>query len=353
MTTFAVLGTGPSMSQELADLVRHQCRVIAVSNAYKLAPWADALVSNDRAWWQQHPDAYQFVGRKFAGCKLSGTEYLMSEGIYRAGSNSGLQGLRVAAMLGATRILLLGFDMRGTHYFGEHKPPLRNTTAKRFAAHIAQFKGWHGPKVINCTPGSALTAFPFMDIRQALGETVTEETMPVPDAVARISPAHRLRYQQYYAARSVVQRPSAWLPRIEEIASQIGARTIIDYGCGAARGISGFCSLPVTDYDPGVPACAAPPDGADLVVSIHALEHVEAQYVDAVIDHMHTLARKGVLIVVSCEPSTKVLPDGSAWHCFVQSADWWRNRLPSFQPLPTVMDRPGAEFAALHRCEAE
>jgi hypothetical protein len=343
MTTFAVLGTGPSMSQELANLVRDKCRVVAVSDAYKLAPWAEALVSNDRSWWRQHPEAMKFAGRKFAGAKLSGTEYLMATGIYRAGSNSGLQGLRVAEMLGATRILLLGFDMSGTHFFGEHPAPLRNTTAKRFKAHIAQFKGWYGPKVINCTPGSALTAFPIMDIREALnlkqdsaGGKGASETTVAPEPVCRpslpnvevpalraglISQRHARLYQDYYAQRRIEPRRSGWVDRVEALAKQLRASSIIDYGCGAARGISHFCSLPVADYDPGVPGCTDIPAPADLVVSMHALEHVEPQYVDAVIDHMLALARTAVFIVVSCEPSTKKLPDGSPWHCFVRSAD--------------------------------
>jgi hypothetical protein len=364
MSTFAVLGTGPSMSQGLADLVRDKCRVVAVSDSYKLAPWADALVSNDRAWWKQHPEAMKFAGRKFAGAKLSGTEYLMATGIYRAGSNSGLQGLRVAEMLGATRILLLGFDMRGSHFFGEHPSPLRNTTAKRFAAHIAQFKGWYGTKVINCTPGSALTAFPMMDIREALslksdsagGKRAAETkaaTAPVcrPSSTdsALVSERHARLYRDYYAQRHIEPRPSGWLDRVEQLASSLEAASIIDYGCGAARGISRFSRFTVVDYDPGLPQCAAIPQPADLVVSIHALEHVEPNCVDTVIDHMLALARKAVLITVSCEPSTKKLPDGSPWHCFVQSADWWRRRLSSFEPQPVLKDRIGAEYAAIYR----
>jgi hypothetical protein len=171
MTTFAVLATGPSMSQALADYVRDKCRVIAVSDAYKLAPWADALVSNDSAWWREHKDAMQFAGRRFCGTAYQQLERIKPDGNYPSGCNSGLQGMRAAGLLGATRILLLGFDMHGTHFFGLHPAPLRNTTANRFMVHIAQFRKWKGCPVINCTPASALKQFPFMDIRQALDDT--------------------------------------------------------------------------------------------------------------------------------------------------------------------------------------
>jgi hypothetical protein len=165
MTTFVVLGSGPSMSQELADYVRGKCHAVAVSDCYRLAPWADALVSNDRVWWATHPQALDFAGRKFCGGVFKGTAKLPAEIGFPSDCNSGLQGMRVAAMLGATRILLLGFDMKGSHYFGAHPAPLKNTTRARFKVHLRQFRRWRGSQaVINCTPGSALTQFPFSTV---------------------------------------------------------------------------------------------------------------------------------------------------------------------------------------------
>ena len=67
MTRWAILGTGPSMSQAVADEARSTVlHVAAVSNAYLLAPWADVLVSSDKQWWLAHPAAYEFAGRKFS-----------------------------------------------------------------------------------------------------------------------------------------------------------------------------------------------------------------------------------------------------------------------------------------------
>jgi hypothetical protein len=349
MSTFAVLATGPSMSQEVADYVRGKCKVVAVSDAYKLAPWADALVSNDRNWWDNNKAAQKFAGRKFASVALpGGVEALPRVGVFGGGINSGLQAMRAAKILGATKILLLGFDMQGTHYFGPHKHPLRNTTAKRFVKHIEQFNKWSGCQVINCTPRSALKRFPMSTIEQQLPmQPKIERDEPEHFTPGLISQRHRQLYRDYYAARSIARQPSRWLPRVEAMAKQVGAHTILDYGCGAGRGISTFSKYSVADYDPGVPGCTAEPSPADLVVSIHALEHVEPEYVDAVIEHMAALARKALFIVVSCEPSTKLLPNGSAWHSFVRSAGWWREKLSAFDPQPVIMDRAGAEYAAL------
>jgi hypothetical protein len=168
VSTFAVLATGPSMSQETADYVRGRCNVVAVCNAYTLAPWADALVCNDAIWWKVHPDALEFAGRKFCGQAWPGTEFLRNERNFPAGSNSGYQGLRVAGILGASRILLCGFDMRGSHFFGAHPTPLRNSTPSKFKSMASQFRLWRGAPVLNCTPGSALTCFPMADLREVL-----------------------------------------------------------------------------------------------------------------------------------------------------------------------------------------
>lgn len=60
---FAVLASGESMNQALADSVRGKCKVIAVSDTWRLAPWADALVSSDAGWWRHKTP--KFDGPKY------------------------------------------------------------------------------------------------------------------------------------------------------------------------------------------------------------------------------------------------------------------------------------------------
>lgn len=165
MTACVVLATGETLSPEQVAHVRaaheaRRCKAVAVSNAYQIAPWADALVSNDMKWWKQHPEALQFAGRRFCGSDFKGTLRLSPVPMFPTGSNSGLQGMRVALTLGATRIILLGLDMKGTHYFGKHPPALKNSTPGDFQRMLRQFQRWKSDaEVINCSPGSALTCF--------------------------------------------------------------------------------------------------------------------------------------------------------------------------------------------------
>lgn len=172
--TWVVLATGPSLSQALADSVRGRGLVVAVSDACRLAPWADAVVSTDAAWWAQHPGAKELAGRKFTAAP----EHQKMEGVERlavaSSTNSGLLGIMTAVHMGAKRVLLCGFDMHapGQHFFGLHPKPLKTTTAERMEVFKRQFRAYRpaGVEIINCTPGSHLLAYPFGDLEDCLAQ---------------------------------------------------------------------------------------------------------------------------------------------------------------------------------------
>lgn len=174
---FAVLATGPSMSQQLADGLRGRCKVVAVSDAYRLAPWADALASTDYAWWRVHSGALLFPGRKFGVIpsfrSLPEVESLPVD----TGTNSGLLGIMAAVKLGATRVLLCGFDMHspGKHFFGKHPEPLRSTPPARMEVFKKQFAAYRprGVEIINCTPESALHCYPRGALEDCLNNDLT------------------------------------------------------------------------------------------------------------------------------------------------------------------------------------
>lgn len=176
MSTWAVLASGPSMTQEIADQCREACKVVAVSDSYRIAPWADAIVAQDKAWWLIHGAAVaKLSGRKFCGPRCEGIKGpvpVEPAGLVSSGTNSGLLACHVAvAILGATKLVLCGFDMHGTHFFGPHPAPLKNTPQFRFEIMRDQFKAFSpkGVEVVNATPGSSLTCYPMADLCDALG----------------------------------------------------------------------------------------------------------------------------------------------------------------------------------------
>ncbi len=167
MSDWVIIATGQSLAIEDVEYIKGRAKCVAVSNAWKLAPWADALFSYDPAWWLANPDALEFQGPRLCGKFCVGTARFRIPGMPQ-GCNSGLAAMFFAREQGATRILLLGFDMHGTHYFGPHPKGLKNTPPHYFKVHLRQFTSFAGVEVINCTQGSALERYPFKPLREAL-----------------------------------------------------------------------------------------------------------------------------------------------------------------------------------------
>lgn len=164
----AVVCTGQSLNQSDVDYLQGKCKVVVVSDAYKWAPWADAMVSHDKKWWMAHEDC-DFAGPKYCGHVHDiGREGI--ERFYPAGGNSGCMGIMVANKLfSPDLILLLGADCHGTHYFGPHtRPLLRNTNKAQFEAMKKQYAALKRLPVVNCSPISKLTCFPFGVLRALL-----------------------------------------------------------------------------------------------------------------------------------------------------------------------------------------
>jgi hypothetical protein len=173
------------MTPRVADAVR-SIPTIVINDTFRLAPWAALLYAADAAWWQANTDALAFAGLKVTVDSVPGTEQLVYTGstgfdpnpsAIRTGSNSGYQGVHIAAQAGAARILLCGFDMtaaKGAHWFGPHRGGLANTTPETYARFIRRFESLKvaldelGVEVVNCTPGSALTCFPMLPLDEAL-----------------------------------------------------------------------------------------------------------------------------------------------------------------------------------------
>jgi hypothetical protein len=93
------------------------------------------------------------------------------------GQNSGYQAINVAVLLGARKILLLGYDMQrgedgARHWHEDHKIPTPNfypKFLKHFPTMIEPLAA-AGVEVWNCTRRTALDAFPKVSLEDALAE---------------------------------------------------------------------------------------------------------------------------------------------------------------------------------------
>jgi hypothetical protein len=195
--TAVCIGGGPSLTPAQVDHCRGRARVIAINDAYRLAPWADVLYFCDDRWWQWHAKKLadwkgmivrlQGGGHDFGDARIKVLRNLdekkglakRRDGLH-TGQNSGFQAINLAVQLGAARIVLLGYDMRSvleggkekTHWFGDHP----GGTAGRVYEQIMlpHFESLVKPlaelgvQVINATPGSKITCFKKLPIEQAL-----------------------------------------------------------------------------------------------------------------------------------------------------------------------------------------
>lgn len=182
-----ILGGGPSLKDvPVEQLYDH--RVIAVNNAYLLAPWADILYWGDRKWWNwNHRDLWRHTGRyKVTRRTITQNDYdvkvmrYMPDGWSRqqdglGGRDSGFSALNLAALMGAARAFLFGFDMHRVedrnNWHDLHKT---ETKDNRYTGCFLPRWETNAPlikediEVINCTPGSALGCFPIVTVADGL-----------------------------------------------------------------------------------------------------------------------------------------------------------------------------------------
>jgi hypothetical protein len=190
--TIVCLGGGPSLSRVDVEACRGRARVVCVNDAIRLAPWADVLYAADARFWMSHQETKLFTGLKFGLQPCIGradVTVLRNTGRLgleldptglRTGGNSGYQAIGLANHLGASTIILLGYDMRRirgrAHWFGSHVSPLHDPSESQLVTWRAHFATLVGPltdlgiTIVNATPDSALTCFPQRPLRDALGE---------------------------------------------------------------------------------------------------------------------------------------------------------------------------------------
>jgi hypothetical protein len=168
-------------------------RLVAINNAYLVAPQADLLYYADARWHEWHKDraAFQaFADRRVTveggeGVSLDTDAFMLHiDTLARIsrdpkklahGGNGGYQAINLAALAGAARIVLLGYDLKDTggkpNWHAEHKVrrperAMRGWPA-RFRELAAELKA-DGVEVINASEETVLDAFPRRPLAELL-----------------------------------------------------------------------------------------------------------------------------------------------------------------------------------------
>lgn len=186
--TVVCLGCGPSLTQEDVDHCSGRATVIAINEAYRMAPWADILYAADEHWWARRQGVPDFEGRKI-GCNIDpqgmwpGLESFESDGMeglsdraraLRTGVTSGYQAIGLAVQLGADRIILLGYDYQASPEGEHHFPGYMGRRHADYADALRYYDSLVWPlydrniRVVNCSTRTALTVFPRHPLREEL-----------------------------------------------------------------------------------------------------------------------------------------------------------------------------------------
>lgn len=173
-----VIATGQSLTLKDVEYIKGKCPVIVVNDSHRIANWADILYASDNTWWDYYKGVPEFKGLKITRDRNGGLEAakkwdllpvkldISKKGFshdptyIHSGNNSGYQACNLAMLFGATRLLLLGFDMKGeSHWFGDHPKELkRRHIYKTWLRKFNEVKQ-DGFEIINCTRDTALTCF--------------------------------------------------------------------------------------------------------------------------------------------------------------------------------------------------
>lgn len=186
-STIVCVASGPSLLAEDVDYCRGRARVIAIKDAVRLAPWADVLYSGEIKWWKHYLASLTFEGHRYGidvqqpvatvamlrNTGLTGLESAPSG--LRTGKNSGYQAINLAVHLGASKIVLLGYDMQPAanrdHWFGSHPYESCRIPYRAFLdcfETIVQPLQAANITVVNASRTTALRLFPCVSIEEAL-----------------------------------------------------------------------------------------------------------------------------------------------------------------------------------------
>lgn len=184
--TVVCIASGPSLTDADVEFVRSKARVIVVNTTYLKAPWADCLYACDGIWWRWHHGVPTFTGLKYgmgpSVGRVPGVTVLRNMGErglesdptgLRTGLNSGYQAINLAVHFGASRIVLLGYDLQvgpnGQEHWHKNHPSHRQNPYRLFLRNfptlVEPLKAI-GVDVVNCTRRTALTCFPQASLQE-------------------------------------------------------------------------------------------------------------------------------------------------------------------------------------------
>ncbi|MEX1840928.1 hypothetical protein KMW40_10945 [Enterobacter cloacae] len=171
------IASGPSLTNTDCELIINtRLPVIAVNSSWAAVSSCHHIYAADCCWWEEYgagitSEAARWCGDEFTARRF-GINWLPSA--IPGSFNSGQRAIELAIHLGASRVLLLGYDCsirHGTHWHGNHAL-LSNPNKFSVARWQDEFSRLRavagGVEIINCSRFTRLTCFPRQSLETAL-----------------------------------------------------------------------------------------------------------------------------------------------------------------------------------------
>jgi hypothetical protein len=198
------IATGPSLTLQQVEAARQKgFTLFGCNRTWEIVPDLALLWGTNLAFWQHYwcPDLAGYPAEKWTVNREAAERYGLfwtaeknapglstDESVIHHGHGGGYSMLNLAYLMGAERIVLLGYDLRyaedydgpnhepgssARHYFGEYPQQLQHWPSKqvRNGVHVELVDLYESVakqnlvEIVNCTgPNSALTCFPRVAI---------------------------------------------------------------------------------------------------------------------------------------------------------------------------------------------
>jgi hypothetical protein len=175
--TIACVASGPSLSSpDCQKLLEAHIPIIAVNNSWRAAPFCSAIYAADCCWWEEYSGEITSPASRWCGDSFTANRF----GIHHLDSkisgsfNSGQRAIELAIHLGATRVLLVGYDCsirQGTHWHGQHQMLANpdNFSVNRWHEEFKRLQQQYPSiEILNCSRRTRLKCFPIMSLEAAL-----------------------------------------------------------------------------------------------------------------------------------------------------------------------------------------
>lgn len=169
-----------------------------------------------------------------------------------------------------------------------------------------------------------------------------------------ISETYReLNRQLHHSTAHYGAMSDKWAGLVRKLYTDHECKSVLDYGCGKGSLGKALSDLPISGYDPAVPGLDSLADPADLVVCTDVMEHIEPEYLDAVLDDLERVTKVLLFVVVSTIPAIKKLPDGRNAHLIQQPGKWWVDKFWARWEMVNFKVNHEGEFMVLLKPQGE